>query len=123
MRQTIALWTLVLCTFGFGGSDAQSARVSWRCEFVPSFKEPFTFIYESGTAKGVIVGNIGTAEVWVHEGLEAVSFLEPIATGAVQSTTIIVATGEAVHSRNTIELSDKATFFPSQVLGNCKIWN
>jgi hypothetical protein len=45
---------------------------------------------------------VGSADLWVHEGTVAISFMEPLFTGAVQVTTILLRTGEAAHSRNSI---------------------
>lgn len=100
---------------------SHAASASWRCE-IPDFEEPFTYIAELGTGKGKVVGNAGTAELWVHEGAFAISFMEPLFSGAVQVTTIVLKTGEAAHSRNTVMSSD-GTFMPSQRTGKCKRWD
>jgi hypothetical protein len=101
-------------------NQALGASASWQCEF-PSFKEPMTFVTELGSRKGKLVGNVGTSDVWVVEGTGAISFLEPLLTGVVQVTTIILKTGEAAHSRNTL-LSLTDDFMPSQTIGKCKPW-
>lgn len=101
-------------------NQAVGASVSWRCEF-PSFNEPMTFVAELGSGKGKVVGNGGTDDVWVVEGTGAISFLEPLLTGVVQVTTIVLKTGAAAHSRNTL-LSLTDDFVPSQTIGKCKPW-
>ena len=98
-----------------------AASSTWRCEF-PKFDEPLTFTTELGTGRGKIIGNAGTADIWVVEGALAVSFIEPLGSGAVQVTTIVLKSGEAAHSRNTV-MSIDGTFMPSQVLGSCSPWN
>lgn len=102
-------------------STSYAASVIWRCEF-PDFSEPVTFIAEVSTGKGKFIANSGTAEVFVHEGTTAISFVEFLVTGAVQVTTIVLRTGEAAHSQNTVMSSD-GIFTPSQVSGKCKLWN
>ena len=114
------LATLAFALFATSNS-ASAASASWRCEFT-GFTEPVTFIAELGTGKGKFVGNQGTAEVFVIEGTSAISFLEILASGAVQVTTIVLKTGEAAHSRNTV-MSGVDKFIPSQAVGQCKPWN
>ena len=114
------LATLAVALFALS-NFANAASASWRCEFT-GFTEPVTLIAELGTGKGKFVGNQGTAEVYVIEGMSAISFLEILTSGAVQVTTIVLKTGEAAHSRNTV-MSGVDEFMPSQVVGQCKPWN
>jgi hypothetical protein len=101
-------------------NTADAASSSWRCEF-PGYKEPSTYIAELGTGKGIAVGNLGVSDVRVVEGTVAISFLEPLFTGAVQVTTIVLKTGEAALSHNTVYvLGDHEDFQPSQVRGKCR---
>jgi hypothetical protein len=116
----IILATLAVALFASSNS-ANAASASWRCEFT-GFTEPVTLIAELGTGKGKFVGNQGTADVFVIEGTSAISFLEVLASGAVQVTTIVLKTGEAAHSRNTV-ISGFDEFMPSQAAGQCKPWN
>lgn len=93
---------------------------SWRCQF-PNLSEPLTFI-ETGDRIGKMVGNNGVSDLWIIKGQEVVSFIEPVASGAVMTTTIFTPTGEAVHSRNTVMAlpdDDGRPFVASQVMGNC----
>ncbi|MEQ1837881.1 MAG: hypothetical protein ABL858_06055, partial [Candidatus Nitrotoga sp.] len=81
-----------------------------------------TYIAELGTGKGKVVGNLGTADVFFTKGSSAISFMEILASGAVQVTTIVLKTGKAAHSRNTV-ISELDEFLPSQAVGQCKPWN
>jgi hypothetical protein len=103
-------------------SNVTAANLSWRCTF-PGFKETITFVYERGSQNGVMIGNNGTATVWVLQGRDAVSFIEPLLTGAAQLTTIMFPGGAAVHSRHTLTPFDGGKFLQSQVQGVCKAWN
>jgi len=76
----------------------------------------FEFVHDTTTNKAHMVGNLGLAEVVAHVGDRAVTFLEFLPTGVVQSTTIVLATGAAVHSRHSIIGKE---FAPSQYLGAC----
>ena len=120
MRHILSVLTAALAMLGLSNS-LHAASASWRCEF-PGLGEPTTYIAELGTGKGKIVGNIGVSEVLVVEGPVAISFIEPLRTGAVQLTTIILKTGEAAHSRNSV-MSGVDKFMPSQAVGQCKPWN
>ena len=118
MRFILAALAVILHA---SSSSAKAASASWRCEFT-GFTEPVTLIAELGTGKGKFVGNQGTADVFVIEGTSAISFLEILVSGAVQVTTIVLKTGEAAHSRNTV-ISGVDEFIPSQAAGKCKPWN
>jgi hypothetical protein len=104
---------------------ALAGASSWRCGF-QEFGEPLTFI-DLGNGRGKVVGNIGTSDVWVVTGSHAVSFLEPLPSGTVQVTTIVLGTGEAAHSRNTlmpngVAPEGESNFVPSQFRGLCIPW-
>ena len=75
-----------------------------------------SFVVDSTTEKAFTIGNAGVNEVELETGSNAVTFLEALETGVVQSTTIVLDTMEAVHSRHTIILSILA---PSQYYGSC----
>ena len=64
-----------------------------------------------------MVGNHGAAEVEVHRGFDAISFVEYVPSGAVQTTTI-ATDGQAVHSRHTLVAPGE--FIASQVSGMCR---
>jgi hypothetical protein len=120
MRHILSVFTAVLAFLGLSNS-LHAASASWRCEF-PVYGEPITYIVELGTGKGKVVGNIGVSDVWVVEGTVAISFVEPLQSGAVQLTTIVRKTGEAAHSRNTV-ISGVDKFIPTQAAGQRKPWN
>ena len=118
--QTLTLATVAVALFA-SSNFANAAYASWRCEFA-GWTEPVTLIAELGIGKGKFIGNQGTADVFFIEGTNAISFLEILASGAVQVTTIVLKTGEAAHSRNTV-ISGVDKFIPSQTVGQCKPWN
>jgi hypothetical protein len=74
------------------------------------------FAFDDVTRKAVVLGSNGS-NVDVHMGSLAISFMEKLETGAVQ-TTVISFTGDSTHSRHTL-LSDK-DLVPSQYYGQCK---
>jgi|ETNmetMinimDraft_13_1059891.scaffolds.fasta_scaffold252937_1 hypothetical protein len=76
------------------------------------------FVIDGTTGKAVIIGNNGLETVAVVREARAITFLEALASGAVQSTTIVLDTMETVHSRHSILLSD---LVPSQYYGQCKV--
>ena len=119
MRHILSVLTAALALLELS-SSLHAASASWRCEF-PGYGEPITYIAELGSGKGKAVGNIGVSEVLVVEGTGAISFLEILTSGAVQVTTIVLKTGEAAHSRNTL-ITGVDEFIPSQVVGQCKSW-
>jgi len=63
----------------------------------------------------MFVGNMGMSPVKAHVGDSAVTFVEMLETGAVQTTT--VTPRRAVHSRNTVVSGDLA---PTQYYGFCE---
>jgi hypothetical protein len=73
------------------------------------------FIFDDVTRKAMVLGNNGS-EVDVHIGSLAISFMEKLETGAVQ-TTVIAFAGDSTHSRHTL-IRDK-DLVPSQYYGQC----
>jgi hypothetical protein len=73
------------------------------------------FVFDDVTRKAIVLGSNGSA-VDVHMGSLAISFMEKLETGAVQ-TTLISFAGDSTHSRLTL-LSDK-DLVPSQYYGQC----
>ena len=120
VRLTVLL-AMVVLVIDVQINRAQATSTSWRCEF-SNLTEPMVYIAELGSGKGKIVGSQGTGDVWVIEGSAAITFLEPLLTGAVQVTTIVLKTGEAAHSRNTVLSLNGDSFMPSQARGTCKLW-
>ncbi len=76
------------------------------------------YILETASGKGMVVGNQGFSKVIVINGPYAITFLEPLGTGVVQSTTI-TQNGMAVHSRHTA--LDDTELLPSQYYGSCVV--
>lgn len=112
--------TTLLSIFLLTSTATLTYAQSWRCTF-PDFTEPLTFI-ELQNGLGKIVGNTGVSNVITYKGPQVVSFVEPVGSGAVMSTTIYLPTGEAVHSRNTVmSFSDEgeSPFVVSQRMGKC----
>ncbi|MRU15813.1 hypothetical protein FDP25_10280 [Roseovarius sp. A21] len=76
-----------------------------------------TFVVDTVSGDAFIKGNNGVAPVAVLRGDFAVTFLETLDSGAVQTTTV-ADTGEAVHSRHTI--LGGSVMSPSQNYGTCE---
>ena len=94
--------------------------IRFRCAFPqPGTQEAFEleFTVDEATNRAFLVGNRGAAEVEVHRGFDAISFVEHVPSGAVQTTTI-ATDGQAVHSRHTLVAPDE--FMASQVSGTCR---
>ena len=89
---------------------------TWKCTF-PGFDNPMTLIFDLKKRSGLIVGNLGTSPAEVRFGNDAVSFMEVLQTGAVQTLTIIFKTGAAVYSRHSV-IDGK--FTASQTQGSCQ---
>lgn len=76
------------------------------------------FTVDVNTGEAFMVGNNGLAKVIAHVGEYGVTFLEPLPTGAVQTTTIAKA-GAALHSRHS--LLPNGEFVPAQYEGYCRL--
>jgi hypothetical protein len=76
----------------------------------------FNFAYDDVTGKGAVLGS-AQANADVHIGRDAISFMEKLETGAVQ-TTVISSTGDSVHSRHSVVRDGK--MIPSQSYGRCE---
>src|SRR5262245_66023458 len=73
------------------------------------------FVFDDVTRKGMVFGTNGS-DVDVHIGSAAISFMEKLETGVVQ-TTVISFAGDSAHNRHAL-LSDKE-LVPSQFYGQC----
>jgi hypothetical protein len=73
------------------------------------------FVFDDVTRKAMVFGTNGS-DVDVHIGSLAISFMEKLETGAVQ-TTVISFASDSTHSRHTL-FSDK-DLVPSQYYGQC----
>ena len=96
---------------------AQSPPVRYRCDFKSAAGDTLIleYIFEVGSDRAFLIGNAGVNSVVPVVGTDAVSFLEILNSGAVQTTTI-ARNGSAVHSRHTL----MADFIPSQYTGICR---
>lgn len=121
--------TAAICAAAIAGA-ASPKPVSFVCTFAAQ-KLTLTFVVDIAKAKpsdagemvgtAVLVGNAGTETVDMIVGANAVSFIERVVTGAVQTTTVQLKTLAAVHSRHTLMGVDgKAEFVPSQASGSCE---
>ena len=106
----------------YGTATAKGYR--WSCKFSdkvsPAGVETeanlqLDFIFDDVTRKAMVLGNNGS-DVDVHIGSLAISFMEKLETGAVQ-TTVISFAGDSAHSRHTL-IRDK-DLVPSQYYGQC----
>ena len=119
----------VVCAAAIAGA-ASTKPVSFVCTFAAQ-ELTLTFVVDIAKAKpddagrmvgtAVLVGNAGTETVDMIVGANAVSFIERVVTGAVQTTTVQLKTLAAVHSRHTLMSADgKGEFVPSQARGSCE---
>lgn len=79
------------------------------------------YVYDTVTNDGFLIANNGTSPVLPVVNTLAVTFLEVLPTGAVQSMTMERSAGVAVHSRHTVFTSPPsgADLVPSQYYGRC----
>lgn len=77
------------------------------------------FILETSSWNALMIGNQGFTKVTAINGPYALTFLEVLKTGVVQSTTIANLGYQAVHSRNTAIAPNELV--PSQYYGTCKV--
>ena len=111
----LAAFAGILTAVAYGG-EAVAANNVWLCNF-PGFQET-TYIYDDQTKEGLTVGNVGESPVFTYVGTDAISFVEPLSSGGVQTTTIGLKTGQAVYSRHALDPGGGLS--PSQVVGLCK---
>jgi len=78
----------------------------------------FTILVDTITKKAVFVGNNGLTDVLYFKGLYGITFLEKLFSGTVQSTSISLETGQAVHSRHSLI---GTLLVPSQYYGKCSV--
>ncbi len=120
MKQTFWLVMLLVILPKLGNAEAieYECKFEMVCvdvEYCQAIEFNFKFLLDTITKDAYMVGNLGLSPVRVHNGYEALTFIESLPTGAVQTTTIL-NTGEAIHSRNTVILGAPA---PSQYSGKC----
>jgi len=116
---------LMIALLSYGTTLAAAKGFRWRCTYnkaasadgIQEKNFKFEFIYDDLTRKGVVLGST-QANVDVHVGSAAISFMEKLETGAVQ-TTVISSSGDSVHSRHSV-LSENGKMVPSQSYGKCE---
>jgi hypothetical protein len=77
----------------------------------------FELAYDNVTQTAFMVGNVGISPMVAHEGSLAVSFMELVGSGVVQTLTLLPS-GEAVYSRHSPNYGGQG-FFASQQYGTC----
>ena len=77
------------------------------------------FNVDESTGESFVVGNNGLSTVLSSLGENAVTFLETLESGAIQTTTIAVG-GSAVHSRHSVV---GGLLVPSQFTGECRVFD
>ena len=106
----------------YGTATAKGYR--WSCTFSDKVSPAgieteahlhLDFIFDDVTRKAMVLGTNGS-DVDVHIGRLAISFMEKLETGSVQ-TTVISFAGDGTHSRHTL-VRDK-DLIPSQYYGQC----
>jgi len=80
------------------------------------------FAFDTTAGKATLIGNNGIVDVSVARGDGGITFLEVLGTGAVQTTTITLATMKSVHSRHTLlsRPGNAFEFAASQNFGFCR---
>jgi hypothetical protein len=125
----LSLLPALVCLVFFGGVHEQAAAKEWEFDckygrFAQDLEGPratdfrMRFNFDDITNKAVVVGNNGVSDVSVYRGRDAITFMELLDSGAVQTTTISLKTGRSIHSRHTITSPDGVPL-PSQYLGSC----
>jgi hypothetical protein len=125
MSKFIQGLALVIALASYGTTLAAAKDFRWSCTYSKTaspdrlqeknFK--FEFTYDDLSRKGVVLGST-QADADVHVGSAAVTFMEKLESGAVQTTTIS-STGDSVHSRHSV-VSEDGKMIPSQSYGKCE---
>ena len=76
----------------------------------------FELFVDTSTGEAFMKGNAGMSKLELHIGEEAWTFSDKLATGAVQTVTILKDSLVSVHSRHSVVLGG---FIPSQYYGKC----
>ncbi|WP_157440921.1 hypothetical protein [Aestuariivita boseongensis] len=123
MNQSLAVLALLMT---MQADTAAAGSIRFQClyhfacsKFGDCGSADFTleFVIDSTTKRAVLIGNNGLATVQAYEGANSVTFLEALASGAVQTTTI-ADDGSSVHSRHTIIGENISN---SQFIGTCTV--
>ena len=124
MRYVFGLCLVVLALIYSGKVHAEAVKIVCEFRFYSDLngsspvKDGFalTFQYDSISNDAFIIGNQGLSPVHLIRAESGMSFLEPLRTGAVQTTTVD-SKMFVVHSRHTII---NGNLEPSQYYGQCK---
>lgn len=116
--------TLVSLVYVAAAMPASADTLEFVCDFPTRADEDgvgsqtfnITFVVDTVSGDAFIRGNNGVAPVVALRGESAITFLERLDSGAVQTTTISDF-GAAVHSRHTI--MGVSVMSPSQNYGSC----
>ncbi|UZF93019.1 hypothetical protein [Bosea sp. NBC_00550] len=118
MKRLLIAAALAACA-----SSASAAQtLIWECEFKGKDELKLKYTFDVGTKTAFVSGKNGVEEVYRNMGHEAqlvLSFIEFVPSGEVHTTTIILDTKEAIHSRHTVIPNGLSGFTPSQMLGKC----
>ena len=131
-----AILCLLLLAWGHHSiAQQEQATVLFRCDFGGE-ENPLTIsiLFQTDTVSAIGVGEAGGSQLNVHIGPYAWSFMEPVSTGAVQTTTIMLpedgldglrpfTTLEAVHSRHSVlppVPDNPSEFILYQEFGTCQ---
>lgn len=118
---------IALCALAFSSNLAFAEVISWDCTYnhVASVKgvksidaDSFSLAFKMdvNTKQAFMIGNNGLSEVQYWYGDRAVTFLEALPSGGMQTTIIAHLDSKSVHSRGTI-MGTK--LIPSQYYGQC----
>jgi hypothetical protein len=125
MSKFLRSLALMIVLLSYGATLAAAKGFRWSCTYsktaspdgVQEKNFKFEFTYDDVTRKGVVLGST-QSNADVHVGNAAITFMEKLETGAVQ-TTIISSTGDSVHSRHSVVRED-GKMIPSQSYGKCE---
>lgn len=115
----------VLLTLSIASFGANAEVISYYCNY-PNYSNEeglsksdafnIEFKYDTVTEDAFMIGNNGLSKVGAIKKSEGITFLEPLSSGAIQTTTI-ANNNKSVHSRHTLLWGD---LIPSQYYGKCK---
>ena len=115
----IALFVALMLVYGTATAKGYRWSCTYSTKVSPAGKNDahlqLDFVFDDVTRKAHVLGNNGS-DVDVHMGSLAISFMEKLETGAIQ-TTVISFAGDSTHSRHIL-LGDK-DLVPSQYYGQC----
>lgn len=128
MTRSVAFITVIIVLGLSLSFHAYAEAFSLRCNFtyyvgpkgvLKKYKDDFVleYSYDSITSEAFLKGDNGVSKVFAIGGSAAMTFLETLGSGVVQTTTVVIETGKAVHSRHTVLLP--SDLIPSQHYGTC----